>query len=185
MELSAVIDLWAVQLFGTIGREIRNSHGWTFLTGVILVANFLLPTPSAGRVVKPVYSSCKIHRWNLSLAVPPPTQPGQAKVFISCSVHSPACSPQKGTWSITLPHLLDALNATAGITVLWLHPKTRAVPKSLEFVVSRELMDERVSVSLTCTRGKWGNCQSNCRCSSVLGLAPEKGDGANCELFSE
>lgn len=160
MEL-AVTGLWAVQLFGTIGNAIRNSHGWTFLTGVILVANFLLPTSSAGRVVKSVYNSCKIHRWNLSLAVPPHTQPGQAKVFIYCSVHSLACSPQKGAWSITLLHLLNALIATAGITLLWLHPKTRAVPKSLEFVVSQELMDERVSVSLV-HRGKWGNCQSKC-----------------------
>lgn len=142
VELAAGVGLWAVPVVWdhcTCNQKRSNlSHRGN------PVANFLLLAPSAGWLVKHVYNSCKIHSWNLSLAVPPPTQAGQAKVFISCSIHSPACSPRKGSSSITLP-----LSATAGITVLWLHPKTRAVPESLEFVVLWEVMDERVSVGLT------------------------------------
>lgn len=128
-QLELVYELF--QLFRTIACAIRKgfsrlnlSHRGNF------AANLLLPIPSAGWVVTSVYNSCEIHSCNLSLAVPP-TQPGQAQVFISCSIPS-----------LALPHLLNALNATAGTTALWLHPKTRAVPKSLEFVVLWEVMDE-------------------------------------------
>lgn len=147
LQLELVCGLF--QLFGTIAPAIRKGFSRLDLSHRgNSVADFLLPTPSAGWVVKSVYNSCKIHSWNLSLALPPPTQPGQAKVFISCSIYS----PRKGNSSITLLHLLNALHAIAGISSVAAsqNKSCTRVPWVYSFVESNGW----VSVGFTCTRGK-------------------------------
>lgn len=130
---------WSVSCSSCSGplrvQSEKGSQGWIFLTGVILLLIFscllLLQVGWSHLFTILVKSTAAISVW---LCLLPPSQGRQSCLF-SCSIPSLACSPREANSSITLLHLLNALSATAGTTALWLHPKIRAVPKSLEFVV--------------------------------------------------
>lgn len=76
------------------------------------------------------------------------------EVFILCSIHSTACSAEENFIHLcTLP--AEPAYTTAGITLLWLHPKSGTVTKSLDSVSPLtvecwRLTDEKLSVWASC-----------------------------------
>lgn len=149
----------------------KGSQGWIFLTGVILLLIFscllLLQVGWSNLFTILVKSTTEISIW---LCLLPPSQGRQRCLFPAAFT-----APRKESFihHFSPPAECPACHSWNHSPVAASQNKscTRAPPVD-SFVGSNGW----VSVGPPCPRG---NCHSNCRCSSVVCLALEEGDGAN------
>lgn len=147
VEPSAVTDLWAVPVvwdhcrcnqkrFSGFNLYHRDSYHKVHRLTVLSCCWRL-----AGQVSVLVKASGKIQAQLGILS----SQVRWGEGFILCSIHSTACSTEGNFIHLFTPPA-EPTYATAGITLLWLHPKSGTVTESLEFVKCWRLTDEKLSV---------------------------------------
>lgn len=140
VELSAVIDLWAVPVVWPHCRcnqkrfsqpNLYHRGNYHKVHGLLIFSCLLLLLVGWSNLCP----SCRILRQNLYPAKHP-IQPGQARWLFRAAFPAQltACSTEGNLIRLFTPPAEPAYT-TAGITVLWLRPKTTTVTESLEFVV--------------------------------------------------
>lgn len=176
---------WSVGCSSCLGplhvQSEEGSQGWILITRVILLLIFscllLLQVGWPNMFTILVKSTAAISVW---LCLLPPSQGRQRCLFPAASrallaAHSREIHPSlyPTCWVPLVPQLESQFCASQNKNWTW-------VPWVCGLVGSNGWESQR-GPHMEGNRG----AVSSCRCSSVLDLAPQGGDGANCELFSE